>query len=210
LPKSNFIVSFASVYIDESDSHAGASTLCIAGFLFETDRAELLDAEWRQVLEREGMPYMRMSQFTKGGQKPYEHLSRARRIEIQKELIAIIRRHRSFSFLCGIDERMFDHVLGECFPSAPYYERPISAYAWSLVDCQRLVRMWALDHRFDGKIAYFFEAGHKNQGEANSIWNSVFSTDERRRILHYGSHSFIGKQDAGGKDSVNRVVSPRV
>jgi len=46
-------VTFASIYVDESGSHAGAPFLCLAGFLYEGEHAEQLAAGWRAILDRE-------------------------------------------------------------------------------------------------------------------------------------------------------------
>lgn len=197
---------FASVYMDESCSHAGASMLCVAGFLFEDDRAALLNAEWRAVLTREKMPYMRMSQFTKDGQAPYQHLSRTRRIAIQTELVQIIRAYRSLAFICGIDEKMFHRVLGEYKTSSNGAAPCFTAYTWCLVDCQKLVVNWALNHCFDGEIAYFFEAGHRDQSEANTAFNLIFRDEIARRRLRYRNHSFIGKQDVGALQAADMLA----
>lgn len=188
--------------MDESGSHDGAPKLCIAGFVFEADEAVKLDAEWREVLVREKIPYMRMSQFTKDGCEPYAHLSRSRRIEIEKELIAIIRKHRSLAFASGISETMYSRVCADYFPM-PHV---MTAYTWCLIDCEKLVEMWARDHNLDGQIAYYFESGHKHQGLANRAWDKLFSDEDRRKRFRYGSHSFIDKADAGALQAADMLA----
>jgi hypothetical protein len=184
LRHSGYVLSEASVYLDESCSHAGSSMLCVAGFLFESDHALKMDAEWRAVLARENMPYMRMSLFTKDGQPPYEHLSMMRRKEI----------------VCG-------RLLGECLPRTAKDE-PLSAYGWCLIDCLKFASFWAHRHNFRGQIAYFFETGHKDRSNADAAIAAMFEDDSelRRKVLRYGSHTFLPKEESGALQSADMLA----
>lgn len=38
-------------YFDESGTHDGSSSLCVAGYLFEKENATALGIEWQKMLE---------------------------------------------------------------------------------------------------------------------------------------------------------------
>jgi hypothetical protein len=57
-------------------------------------------------------------------------------------------------------------------------------------------RRWADNTNFDGDIAYFFEAGHASQSEANQIMEDIFEIEELRNAYRYGGHAFLPKPKA--------------
>jgi hypothetical protein len=54
------VVPFFETYFDESDSHKGASALCVAAYLFEKEACKALDLEWKAVLDEFGLPFFHM------------------------------------------------------------------------------------------------------------------------------------------------------
>ena len=52
----------AEAYFDESGTGADALDLCLAGYVFERDRAVAFDLEWRQMLSDFGLPYFHMKE----------------------------------------------------------------------------------------------------------------------------------------------------
>jgi hypothetical protein len=187
-------VSFSTVYIDESGTHEGSKVVCVAGFLYEGGHASLLEAEWKAVLERERMPYFRMSLF-KDGRPPFDHMSRDLRISVEKELISIINKYRRFVFSSAVNEHLLLQVAKQ--EGDPGW---MTAYTHGLMDCLSMIRYWADANDFHQKIAYFFEAGHRDQSRANRIMNAAFLKrtfgQEPALNLRYGSHTFIDKNDA--------------
>jgi hypothetical protein len=198
LPRGGYVVSFASVYIDESGSHKGSPIFCLAGFLFEKEHADVLETEWSAILARENMPYMRMSQFTKPGQEPFGHLGEQQRKVIEIELVDLIRRHRKFAFISAVNETEYDHAFKTLVMDRrnwPPTQRPVSAYSWCLTDCLMMIRSWADETSFDGEIAYLFESGHGSQGEANYGMNYTFSDPIAKKMARLGTYRFGGKED---------------
>jgi hypothetical protein len=119
-------VNFATAYLDESHSHAGSPILVLAGHVYEREHAAQMDTEWRAVLQREGMEYMRMSPF-KDGREPFDKLGKTKRIAIEKELIEIINRHRTLAFTLKTNEERLRAIWAECKgipgPLQALYER---------------------------------------------------------------------------------------
>ena len=58
------------------------------------------------------------------------------------------------------------------------------------------VEQWANENNFNGDIAYFFEAGHAYQPQANKLMNAVFKSEYFNRKFRYGSHTFVDKTKA--------------
>jgi hypothetical protein len=56
------------------------------------------------------------------------------------------------------------------------------------------VREWLFRNPRPGKAAYFFEAGHRSQAQANSIMQEIFSLPQRRDEYQYGDHAFVDKE----------------
>jgi hypothetical protein len=192
LPEGGYFVSFATVYIDESGTHEGSDVMCLAGFLYERDHAILLDREWREVLARENMPYMRMSLFN-NGRRPFDHLSDPRRIEIGKQLIDIISRHRTLAFASGVNEKEHESCFRQYVAPERFKHKRHSAYVECLYDCLGMIRFWADANGFEGDISYIFEAGHADQSAANESINLVLKMPQTIEKIRYAGHSFLPK-----------------
>jgi len=53
-------------YFDESGTHHGSADICIAGYLFEKDKAADLDAVWQRMLQENGLPFFHMVDCVQG------------------------------------------------------------------------------------------------------------------------------------------------
>jgi hypothetical protein len=58
------------------------------------------------------------------------------------------------------------------------------------------VQHWANERSYDGEVAYFFEAGHRSQAEADGLMRKVFHQPELKRASRYKGHAFVQKADA--------------
>ena len=57
------------------------------------------------------------------------------------------------------------------------------------------VSAWADEHSYDGKVSYWFEAGHELEGAANQAIVELSSRPVGVAGLRYGSHTFSAKAD---------------
>jgi hypothetical protein len=175
LPKGGWFVTFAEVYIDESGSHDDSPILAVGGYLFEKNAAVEFDSAWKQALERWELPYFRMSACAH--QKyPFNDKSKDECIEIERSLILLTRDKSPYGFVITVNEQEYN-LLG------PQHQDIGSAYSFCLRQCLTAVRAWVRQTAFTGKIAYFFEAGHRDQGEAGRIMERVFRESRLREDL---------------------------
>jgi Protein of unknown function (DUF3800) len=197
LPRSGYVVNFATVYIDESCSHEASPILVMAGFLYEREHAELLELEWKAILERENMPFLHMKDFTKPGQKPYAHLSEDRKKELSVEFVDLIQKHRTLSFATVVNEAELNEVFAEFLIPVIFRadQRHHNTYAWTLLDCLKNVIFWIEKTGFDGDVAYIFEAGHRDQKTANAVMELVTANPDNKKRLHHRSHTFSTKTE---------------
>jgi hypothetical protein len=187
-PARTDIVALIEAYFDESGSHDGSPVLCIAGFVFTSDACLKLDAEWKAVLDKYGLPFFHMVDCAHGT-PPFNKLTRDQRIAAEKEMIGIIRKHLLF----GMGVSLCEDDFYEVFPNGYGGQ---SAYTWCCWTAISVIHHWIAAHHFDGRAAYFFEAGHKKQGEANALMQRIFDSPDLRRQYCYGGHAFADKKQA--------------
>lgn len=187
LPNGGMTVHMAEAYFDESGSHDGSPVLCVAGYIVEKDSSVKLDDEWASTLERYRLPFFRMSACAHGTE-PFHLLTKAQRVEVEKELIAIIRKHVSFGVAVTLEPQTFDEVMPNCAEVG-------SPYTFCAHNCLVAVKDWADRQSYLGKVAYFFESGHRSATEANKIMNRLVQIPGAAERHRYGSHTFALKQN---------------
>lgn len=183
-PGTRDIVAFLEAYFDESGSHTGAPILCVAGYLFEKEKCRQLDLEWGEVLHGFQLPYFHMVDCAHGN-PPFEHLNLQERIQCETLMIGLIKKYMIHGFSVTIDEAQYDAWRTDQYPLFG------SAYSWCCWMSLLGVESWAEKNNFDGKIAYFFEAGHDSQGEANRIMAESMDIPG----IRYASHTFAKKME---------------
>jgi hypothetical protein len=87
-PRETDLVTIVQAYFDESDSHAGAPALSVAGFVFNPQSCLELDDQWLAVLERYELPYFHVVDCAHGN-RPFDKLTKDECIAVEKEMIAI-------------------------------------------------------------------------------------------------------------------------
>lgn len=209
----------AEFYLDESESGDGR-WLCVAGWMFAKEAREALHAEWSRLLTKWRLPYFRMTDCAHGN-GPFADHDRDARIEIQKRFFEPLKRLAVVGFASSYDLKLAylcptaSDDLGK-FHVTPY---TLCCY-WALLHAKQ----WADAAGFDGRIAYFFEAGHASQSQANRMMGQVFSNPRLREIFRYAAHSFVEKRQSAAvqcadilawqwgknvKDRAARIMKPR-
>lgn len=191
LPAGGYVVALAEMYFDESED-SNEKLLCVAGYLFKKENCQSLEQKWNVVLKRENLPYFRMVDCAHGN-GVFKGFEQKRRSEIQKELFDLLKAHMESGISISFDLR-----YSNLCPSAKHHGIDIvSPYALCAYFCMMQGRKWAHDNQFTGEIAYFFEAGHKHQTQANHIMKDIFSVPELRSHYRYGAHAFVPKEKSG-------------
>ncbi|WP_162559751.1 DUF3800 domain-containing protein [Methylobacterium radiodurans] len=170
-------------YFDETGSHDGAAVLSVAGFIFESHKASEMRTRWQKVLDENKMPYLHMSEFAAGG-GPYRHLGKDKRIEIQRELHAILHD----AAMCGIVISVSKEAFNRSGLSDSALPNP---YALCCYLCLLAVVETLGERKLEANLTYFFEEGHRNQPTTNQMMVFLF------RNLERVTHSFIPKSDGG-------------
>jgi hypothetical protein len=186
-PGERDLVAFLECYFDESGSDEGSTALCVAGYLFEKEHCKALDLKWKEVLDRYRLPYFRMSACAHN-QKPFKHLTRDQCIAAEKEMIALINEHALLGVAVAVNEddycRWFENRRTPA--GTPY-----AFCCWQILAG---IRTWIIKNNFEGEIAYFFEAGHANQSEANALMKRIFDNARLKSAYRYVGHSFVDKE----------------
>lgn len=188
-------MSLLEAYIDESGSHEGSSVLCVAGYLYTKDNRLKLDKEWGIALQRFNLPYFHMVDCAHGN-LPFDKLSKTNRTAVAKEMIELIKKYMLYGFSVTINETQYDLWRKD------KYQLFGSAYTFCCWMMLIAVESWAEKHAYGGKIAYYFEAGHKHQSEANKVLTETVDLPEFR----YASHNFVEKKFNGAIQSADLLA----
>jgi hypothetical protein len=178
-------VALAEVYIDESYDDEAPPILCLAGYVFRKHKAKEFSRKWAAYLERKGLPYFHMSEaahIEEGIFKGNPELAD----QVERELIRRTREATEIGLAMTINEDDYAELI------APR-EGMRSAYAAALLMLMAQVRKWADRTHFNGDIAYFFEAGHKHQKDANSFMTWMFESPRVAAKFRYAGHTFLAK-----------------
>lgn len=177
------------VYLDESGTHDDSPNMTMAGYLFRADQAQRFTRDWAKDLKRIGLPCAHMTDCA-NGYGDYRDMELEERIQSEKLLIQHIKRRSLFGFGVSLDPHYYAKAVDD-IKGAP------SAYTFCVLSCITMVRRWIERTNYDGKIAYFFEAGHRHANEADQFMNDIPANGpERMKKFAYLSHTFIDKREA--------------
>ena len=179
-------MALVEAYFDESGTNEGEAILCLAGFVIDSEKAKEMDEKWVAMLSDYSLPYFHMVDCAHGV-GVFKTLDKQARIAVQTRAIQIMREHIAKCFAVSVDRFVYNSVV----PNNPALG---SAYSLLAHSCLTNVQIWANRENFQGSVAYFFEAGHKSQSEANGIMNMIVSNPMLRQRHFYGSHTFAQKQ----------------
>jgi len=180
-------LSSSGVYIDESWSHDGAQSLVLAGYVLDASRIKAFERRWAAMLSNYCLPAFHMVDCAHGA-KAFKDLSRIDRIEAETEAIKIIREETAIGFAVSISNAEYSALLKGMEPKGS-----TSPYTVCLTTCLSMVSTWARQSGFNGDLAYFFEAGHKDERYARMQMNKLFQNEQVKRATHYTSHTFGDK-----------------
>jgi len=180
------LIAQVEAYFDESGSHSGSHLLCIAGYILSKRSRRFLSADWAKMLRRYGLTCFHMVDCAHGNGE-FANLSRDQRIEVGKEVITLIKKHTFRGLAVSINEDEFTSLM----PHHPSIGSPYSFCAHVILAG---VAHWLKQRPDARKCAYFFEAGHSNETEADRIMKSMFKSEELLTIHRYTAHSFVRKE----------------
>jgi len=198
LPQGGHVVQLVEAYFDESGTHDDSPVLCVAGYIFEKGSCVMFDKEWSNVLNKFNLPYFRMSACAHHSE-PFNKLTNDQCDQVARNMISIIKKWASKGIAITVEQKIYDKIV----PTSPNLG---SAYSCCMHQCLIAVRSWADENRYTGKIAYFFETGHKSHSETDQIITKLFNESALNYSLRYAGHSFIPKKDANGIQAADLVA----
>jgi hypothetical protein len=104
LPDGGVTVQMVEAFFDESGSDANSEVLCVAGYIFDKDSCVELDTKWCEVLSKFKLPFFRMSACAHGT-KPFDRLTIEERIEVEKEMIALIKQFATYGIAVTVQPK---------------------------------------------------------------------------------------------------------
>jgi hypothetical protein len=186
LPGDGYAVTFTQVFIDESYDDDRPPLLVVAGYLFRKRKASEFTRKWAAYLERKGLPYFHMSECAHG-----EGVFKGKDCDaVARELIRRTRQDTEFGVAIAINEDEFAKHVGP-------REGVPTAYSLALLLCMHHFLNWKLRNNENGKTAFFFEEGHKHQGDAHKFITWMLKHDGLREAMGYSGHAFLPKATPG-------------
>ena len=179
------VVTLARAFFDESKE--GKRWLCVSGYIFEAEKFLVLDSGWKDMLGN--LPYFRMSECN-AAQGVFKGMTDPECDIKARRAIQLIKQNMSDGIAVSIDMRFADLI-----PKLGAYK---SAYTFACWQCLMGVRTWIQRTKYQGDMAYFFEAGEDSEGEADEIMKGIFRNAELRRAYRYIDHSFADKEKMRG------------
>lgn len=177
-----FVALLHHVYFDESGTHDGSPAMALAAYVFEKTQATRFARDWTKDLDRIGIPFTRMTDCATGNGH-YATLSLDERINSGKRLIERIKHRSAVGCAVAVSAREYEKAVAwDKFSPSPY--------TFCVGLCVTMVHYWAVQNRPKANFAYFFEAGHKDQPEANRILNQIRGG---KQGSSYVSHAFVDK-----------------
>jgi len=175
-------------YFDESGTHAGSPFLCVAGYIFESDRCLQFDREWREMLADFRLPFFHRV-ACEHGDPPFDKLDEPLRRAIRYRAGKIIKNSAAQCFVVSVNPESYKRIV-------PTHALVGDAYTFCANGCFHAVKVWADELDYPGRISYVFEAGAHHQEQANQIFAYKAKMPNERREYRYQSHAFLMKNEA--------------
>jgi len=154
----------AEAFFDESGTNRDDTSLCLGGYVFESEASREFEVEWKEMLGRYGLKYFHMREFRQQGKGVFQHLSEAERQASLDEAIKVIEKHAICGFAFSVDKEHFDTVADG---------------SWWKKEYAFLVNQtfYGIEETFKGREAsavnYVFESGAEGWGEAERVFKEA-------------------------------------
>lgn len=210
VPEGGSLVALASIFVDESGTHEGSPVMTIGGVIFRKRQASEFSRKWSAYLRAKRVPYFHMADVTHPRNTIYDGWSNKQLIDFEKKLIRMVADHAEAGFAVSVSEVDYYSHFGDKIGGWYSADTLGEAYSYLLRFSVSESTHWAMSSNFDGRISYFFEAGHRHQSQANRILSVVlnppseelrkrypeFASINRESRSRYFSHTFVDKKDA--------------
>ena len=188
VPPKGALVVLVRVFVDETNTHAQAPTMAVAGYIFTRTGAKIFTRKFSKKLHKYGLPYFHMKECAVNT-GVFGHMTDKQCDEVARKLIECTRNYSEYGFAVSLHKDTYKKVV-----PATLENRLGSEYSFCLRGALILVRRWIERNRFTGDVAYFFESGAKHEGEANLILTDMFENEVVKKVYHHASHAFVEKR----------------
>ena len=185
-------------YFDESMENQSLPLISVSGYLFERDSYAAYGEAMEDLFDGR-IEYFRASEcfHLTGEFAKYDRASSVPE-EIERGVIALTRKYALFGVGAAVSEARYNLLL-------PMLSEALMGTAYSMLCqwCLQAICNWAKENPFKGEIVYNFEAGCKDQSDANRDLNMIASKPEFSERYRYGGHGFYPKRKFKGLQSAD-------
>jgi hypothetical protein len=176
---------------DETGTHDGALITCMGGYVFDEAGEQEFIKEWVRFLQPFSLRGIKVFHANKchGLKGEFDVLDKDDKEKLFTSLIALTRRTAKLGMVSGIRDEVFKTVIAR----NKFQTFTGSKYTVCALRSLTLIKQWADENRFNGKIIYQFESGNEHQGEANAMMNAIKKSPQMRATYYYQHHEFIEK-----------------
>lgn len=193
----NPLMAQAYAYFDESGTDEKSPDLVVAGYIFLSENVAPFEAEWKEMLEKFGLPFFHAVECMHG-KGVFKHLTREERTAAQIEAIEIIKRYGAKGIALSIDKAVFP-AIGH----PPLWTTP---YTFLCGQVLFGVRDWANATGFHGEVEYVYEAGADGQSKAAKETAHALLNEESRLVFRYGKHRHATKTEDMGLQAADLLA----
>lgn len=183
-----------TAYYDESGTHQGSPITVLAGFIGRSLEWADFDREWRKVLVKHDLRFVRAKQlFHRQG--PYRGWPQKQLDHLKADLLYVLQEHRSFQ-VSKIVLRNEDYYRSYV-SNGPYSkrERLDTRYALCVRVALHFLPMINQAWRAEGAMNFVIEAGHKNAGDALRVFTDLKGSESYEWSQSIGAISLGTKPD---------------
>ena len=183
-------------YLDESERPDGS--FCVAGYAFTSEQLKRFNREWSDLTG--GRVFHTKDVI--GRRKAFKYLvDNEESNRLIREAVGVIDRHITFgvAWSCDINE------FRACAPAwcRGFREAYTILCYWVTIAFGKLARESGIG---DGRIAYFFESGHKFEAEARDLMKFLSMRPDYKRASGHYADSFIPKGEASALEAADLLA----
>jgi len=199
-PRDQRIFALLAGYFDESGTHDSRAKLVVAGFVADKDSWATFEEDWNASLEDQKVPFFKAQWFEKRKEFFRDGWDDRRRKAFMTSLISAIESARLVSMSCSVEMELFNEIV----PTGKVRNKLGSAYTLCGQRCMSHAMKTAKSQSVSERIAYWFDAGHKNRYEFQEAYDKE-KEDVRDRAL-LGPLTFADEQRVPGLQAADLLA----
>lgn len=186
------LLSMLCCHFDESEGFIKSPVLVVAGFCGGVQQWQFFSTEWLDVLRAYGLKSPFKMQHFERRKEQFRSFPEEKRQPLLRDLLNTISRRAMMGFGSVVHLEPYSRLI-----TGDVKRHIGSAYALCIAGCFWGVGRWARMYNHDEPIAYIFDQGHKNAGDALLCHQKHSNVEEFRVGWRLGSITF---------DSDERVI----